>query len=79
MVIDVNVPINMYTRMISNKVPDNYAKVAVLNPLKMQFRKIPHLSNNRPLSGKYITTFVLSLSHPTGEIFIFKNQYSIGK
>lgn len=48
------------------------AKVAFLHPLKKQFRKTPYISNDRPLSRDYITTFASCVSHQTGEVFTFK-------
>lgn len=56
-----------------NTVHDNYSsvKVTFLHPIKMQFHENPYIPIDGPLSRQYITTFVCSKFHPTGEIFTY--------
>lgn len=50
---------------------NNYAsaKVAILHPLKIQFRENLYKTNDRLLPREYIATFAFNVYHLTGEIF----------
>lgn len=56
-------------------VPDNdaSAKMVFLHPFKL------HVSYERPLLKKNLTTFVAKLSHLSGEIITFRNEIPTGK